>query len=313
MPKKIIEDVAQGIKRVTTLDERWYIKSTDNKITGLPEYQFAPSLTWIADHYPKGIWYYKWLADKGWDEAESIKTAGGTRGSKVHQAIEVLCTGKEVSINDKFVNPETNQPEELSIEEYEALMSWCKWYGDNGNPKTIATEISVVAEVDGITFGCTIDWIGIINHVITICDWKTGQSLWPSATIQISAISQTIPFWPAEILEKLETLGFAPTLEIINLNVVQIGYRKNKAGYKENPMTAQFDLFKHAYAIWKNENPDAKPKQRDYPLILKVDADNNTTTVKIDKGSIKDKGDESGDVGAGLQPSKTTNKKITKI
>jgi hypothetical protein len=43
--------------------------------------------------YPKGIEYFKWLAEHGWDEAEQIKREAGTKGDKVHQAISATLRG----------------------------------------------------------------------------------------------------------------------------------------------------------------------------------------------------------------------------
>src|SRR3990167_10405660 len=104
--KKIIRetDEKRGLVQVTIADERWYLKPIDNPLTGIPEYKAVPSSTWIADSYPKGIFFYKWLADKGWDEAEAIKSAAGDKGSKVHMAIEAILRGEEVRIDSKFMN-----------------------------------------------------------------------------------------------------------------------------------------------------------------------------------------------------------------
>ena len=33
----------------------------------------------IAGHYPKGIAFYKWLAEKGWDESQALKSAAGDK------------------------------------------------------------------------------------------------------------------------------------------------------------------------------------------------------------------------------------------
>src|SRR5713101_1088766 len=124
--KKIIRvvDEQKGIVQCTTVDERWYVRDAVNKETGLPEMQFVPSVTWIAGYYPKGIQFYKWLAEHGWDESQAIKNAAGDKGSKVHFAIVDLIDGKEVGMAAKYLNPSTGQEEELSLEEYECLMSF---------------------------------------------------------------------------------------------------------------------------------------------------------------------------------------------
>jgi len=67
-----IKDKSTGIVQVTIADERWYMMPPDYTIA-------VPSVTWKADYYPKGTEFYKWLANHGWDEAESIKKAAGIK------------------------------------------------------------------------------------------------------------------------------------------------------------------------------------------------------------------------------------------
>ena len=126
MRKEIRETDEKGIVRITTTDERWYWRAlqTTNAETGLPEVKnvYVPSVTWITSFYPKGVGFYKWLANLGWDEAEAVKQAAGDKGSKVHAAIEDLIDGEEVRLDSRYTNPTTEQEEELSVEEYEALM-----------------------------------------------------------------------------------------------------------------------------------------------------------------------------------------------
>ena len=58
MKKDIITiNEEKGIIQITTVDERWYSFQTNNKTTGLPEYRYLPSVTWITEYYPKGIAY----------------------------------------------------------------------------------------------------------------------------------------------------------------------------------------------------------------------------------------------------------------
>src|SRR6201999_1940897 len=111
-------------------DERWYLKQSINPITEIPEYTGVPSVTWITQSYPKGIGYFKWLPDKGWDEAEDIKTAAGEKGSKVHLAIEAILRGEEVRIDSKFMSKETGQEEELTLEECDCILSFVAWKQD---------------------------------------------------------------------------------------------------------------------------------------------------------------------------------------
>src|SRR5437868_8780429 len=110
-----VTDEKRGIVQATIADERWYLRQVDNPLTGIPEIKAVPSSTWIAESYPKGVFFYKWLADKGWDEAEAIKSAAGDKGSKVHLAIEAILHGDEVRIDSKFMNKHTEKEEELTL------------------------------------------------------------------------------------------------------------------------------------------------------------------------------------------------------
>jgi hypothetical protein len=91
------------------------------------EDQFVPSVTWITQSYPKGVGYMKWFASKGYDEAEAIKEAGVTRGSKVHALIYNLINGKDVPMEARYTNPKNGLEEELTLDEYEAGLSFVEW------------------------------------------------------------------------------------------------------------------------------------------------------------------------------------------
>src|SRR3990167_4269397 len=144
MKKEIrVVDEVRGIVRVTCPDERWYVRPSSDPVTGLPTYDYVPSVTWICDTgYVKGIAYFKWLAEKGWDEAEAIKVAAGDKGSKVHQAISMLLDGQVVGIDAAIVNPSTGQPEPVTLEEYDALRSFALWH-DRAKPVLLAKDVVV--------------------------------------------------------------------------------------------------------------------------------------------------------------------------
>ena len=80
--KKIIKDVDEkrGIVQATIADERWYFKDGKDPQTGNPIMTAVPSVTWIGSFYPKGVQYYKWLAEHGWDESQVIMREAGEKG-----------------------------------------------------------------------------------------------------------------------------------------------------------------------------------------------------------------------------------------
>lgn len=232
--KKI--DNEKQIVQITTTDSRWYQIGD----------KFVPSVTWICSKYPKGVQFYKWLADKGWDEAEAIKQAAGDKGSKVHNAIEDILKGKEVKIDDKYVNNSTGQPEELTVQEYECIMSFVAWLTET-NPEVIATEYVVYDEAIG--YAGTVDMKLKINGEIYIVDIKTSQQIWPEYELQLSAYRQAEP-----LAHKTA--------------ILQVGYNRNKSKFKFTEIENKFGLFLAAKEIWANEELGVVPLQKDYPLSL---------------------------------------------
>lgn len=247
-----VVDKKKGIVQITTPDERWYAKPLKKEIKSMADYRFVPSVTWICGHYPKGIGFYKWLAEKGWDEAEAIKNAAGNKGSKVHQAIGMYLTGERIKIDDKFLNHDTNQMEEMAVEEYDCLISFVSWYGTLKNPKILASEITVFNDVEG--YAGTVDCLMEIDGELWLIDFKTSQNVWPEYEIQVSAY-------------KHATLPIKGTPKV---GILQIGYRKNGKNYKFTEIADKYDLFLAAKKIWANETAGEKPKQKDYPMFVEL-------------------------------------------
>lgn len=236
-------DEAKGIVQITTTDERWYSKRLEDKTE-----IFVPSVTWISGFYPKGVAFYKWLADKGWDEAEAIKAAAGDKGSKVHKAIEDILKGAEIKMDAKYLNPTTEELEELTVQEYECLMSFVDWLNET-KPEVISTEYNVFN--DEVGYAGTVDMKLKIDNEIWLVDIKTGASVWPEYELQVSAYRHADP-------------------EVQKTAVLQVGYRYNKVKkYKFTEIEDQFELFLAAKKIWAKETAGQKPLQKDFPMALK--------------------------------------------
>lgn len=274
--KKEIREVKEGIIRITTVDERWYVRSVKDETTGLPKYEFVPSVSWIASFYPKGIGFYKWLANTGWDEAEALKEAAGDKGSKVHYAIEDLLKGKEIKINDKYLNPTTEEEEELTLEEYQCLMSFSEWF-NKVKPEIIANELTAFNETE--KYAGTIDLICRIDNQIWLIDLKTSQNIWAEHELQISAYSH--------LDINLEEIKISSDeWKNKKLAILQIGYKRNKENWKFTEIKDKFDLFLSAKKIWGNETEGVEPPQKDYPLSLKLTNLVRSVKKKTDKKEV---------------------------
>ncbi len=233
--RKVV-DKERGIIRCTTEDERWYLI---NEI-------YVPSVTWIASFYPKGIGFFKWLANKGWDEAEALKNSAGNKGSRIHKAIEDLVNGKEVQHDSVYECDGISQ--ELTAEEYEAVLSFSQWWA-SVNPKLISSEFVTYNEEFG--YAGTIDLKLEIEGEIWVVDIKTSSEIWPEHELQLSAYAES---------EKVKKIG-----------IIQVGYKRNKIKkYKFTEIENQFDLFLSAKKIWEKETLGQIPLQRDLPLSIKL-------------------------------------------
>lgn len=253
MKKQIRQVSADGkTVQITVADERWYVRTDvdkDGNIKGIKEF---PSVTWICDAgYVKGLGFYKWLAQHGWDEAESIKEAAGDKGHKIHEAITSLLLGNKLNMDDKLRNADTGEEEDMKLEEYEALMSFVAWHKEY-NPKLLANEVTVFNEE--YLYAGTADFICEIDGVRWLIDFKSGQNTYPSYEIQLSAYAEALP----------------KELRPEKLAILQIGYKRNKAGYKFTEVEKQFDLFLAAQTIWKKEAGSAKIFVKDYPTSLSL-------------------------------------------
>lgn len=255
MKKEIrVVDKEKGILQVTTADERWYIRDRVDPKTGEAVPEYVPSVTWICDHYPKGVQFYKWLASKGWDEAEAIKTAAGDKGSRVHKAIQDLIEGREIKIDAKYKSYAEDKELELTFEEYEAVLSFAKWH-EEVKPEFIAWEFPVWG--DG--YAGTVDLLCSIGGQKYIVDFKTSAYIWPSHELQVSAYKRAL---------HIEELN-GP--EEIKLAILQVGYRMNKKRFKFTEIDDQYPEFLAAKLIWAKEQKGVEPKQRDYPMSVRLD------------------------------------------
>ena len=239
-------DHERGIIQLTTPDSRWYAR----RIMENTAWDFVPSVTWICDTgYPKGEGFWRWLAGKGWDEAEAIKHAAGDKGSKVHQAIGVLLAGGTVQMDDAFEN-RSGEPEPLAPAEYECLMSFVDWFQET-KPEVIATEYTVWNE--RYHYAGTVDLKCRINGKLWLIDFKTSAEIWPPYELQVCAYKH------ADVHYRTLKIG-----------ILQVGYRRNKKKWKFTPIADQWPLFLAARKIWEKEASSQRPLQREYPLALSL-------------------------------------------
>jgi len=237
MKIEIREATKPGYVQITSLDERWY----ENQET----HEFIPSSSWISSYYPKGVEYFKWLASKGWNEAEQIKNEAGEKGSRVHKAIETLIRGEKVNMDDLYPD-ENGINREMTPDEWRSVMSFVDWVKEE-KPEFISNEYTVIGE----GYAGTVDIKCRLSGKVGIVDIKTSQDIWPSHELQLSSYKHADP-------------------ECEFIAILQVGYRRNKKFFKFTELEDKFNLFLAAKEIWANENKNISPKQIEYPITLKL-------------------------------------------
>lgn len=284
MKKEIREiDQARGIVQVTVADERWYLKQSVDETTGLPTYKGVPSVTWIGSFYPKGVGYYKWLGEHGWDESQALMREAGEKGSAAHKAIEMILDSQEFRIDTKVI-VEGNE-RELTFDELECVKSFCDYLANlkgDYEVETIRNGMTLVSEQHN--YGGTLDWLmrlmpkpegsnplklaGLTTFLI---DFKTSQQVWRSAEMQVSAYKRTIENGenPVQLLNENGTeSGKYLDPSDIRIGILQVGYRLNKRLWKFTEVEDCFDLFMMSQQIWKKEVGEADVRVVDFPIVL---------------------------------------------
>ena len=287
MKKEIIDvDKEKGIVRVTTEDERWYVKKGQSVETGLPTHRFFPSSTWIVHYFYTSPFLVEWIAKKGLDEAEAIKVAAGQKGSKIHQGTEMLDKGGTVEIGQKMTNWDKGVEEEISYEEYEALIAYKNWF-ERKNITVLANEMTVFSDKYG--YAGTLDKIISIKNELAdfrqiyILDVKTSKQIADTHKMQISSYSH------ADIDYK--GLGITDAeWKDRKLCILQLAYPYNKDKYKFTEVDDCFsDFINICYRTWKKYNDEESPKQAFLPLSIKLNlpAKEEKVAVPAETGKTK--------------------------
>ena len=254
--KKVDED--RGIVQITCPDERWYSVRPllGDDVKSISQEDFYPSSSWIARYYPKGVEYIRWVANKGWDIAEEVKQEAAEKGTRIHRACEFLLLGGDITHDMEFNDSEGNS-DQLNAEEYYAVMTFKRFLDEqkpfvlaqgNGNPAIEYTILNHEHKFAGtVDFKCRIAQDNYEN--VWIIDIKTSKEIYPSHEIQLSSYLET-------------------DKEAIKQAILQVGYKKNKAGYKLTEIEPQFDVFLAAKRIWQKEQGKILVPQREYPLKI---------------------------------------------
>ena len=140
---------SQPVKRLD-VGRRWYSRGSSNN--------WKPSVTTvIGETCSKGKHFDEWLMKNGLN-ALTIRDESAERGTLVHESIEALLDGEELTIDNEFIQ--------------KSLMSFEKFYNEI-KPDVVEKELFLYHK--DIPWAGTPDIIANVNNRLSLVDIKTGD------------------------------------------------------------------------------------------------------------------------------------------
>lgn len=269
-------------KRIDCLDERFYTKDGET---------FYPSVTTVLNVYPKGYGFEKWLKENG-DEADNILVEAGEQGSRVHDGIDRIIKGEEVTwystlvdtyqlrtieSHVQFIEDKNNGQlsKYLKTIEHFTLLEWqmllrFKEFCSQAEPEFEANEMNLI--IDELKLGGTLDIVCKIKGERWLIDAKTSNSIHKTHELQLAAYAT---MWNIAFPEhQIDRVGIL-WLKAQTRGEDKKGKNYQGAGWQlkefEKSYEENWKLFEHVRAIWDEENPNYKPKNLIYPDRIKLE------------------------------------------
>ncbi len=235
------------------------VQFTDSRAYSKDGITYYPGISTILDVVSKGSFYDKWLMSNGLN-AQVLAKEAMAQGSHVHEAIQDLNNGKEISFGTVEGGANYTRTEWVMISRYVDFFAGFK-------PEILAVEKVLVS--DKLGFGSQIDLVINLNGKTIIVDHKTG-GLYDTAFVQLAAYRA---LW-SEFFPKIKI----DTVAVMHLEAQTRG--RDKAGkniqgqgwkleFAEN-IDKDFADFLAIQQIWKRKNPAWKPFNALYPETFKL-------------------------------------------
>jgi hypothetical protein len=230
-----------ALQRIDWLDQRFYQYDSQT---------YLPSVTEILSVYPKGFGFENWLKDVG-NNASQIADRAANSGTKVHNAVETIIAGIEVRWADDAGNAQ------YTLEEWGMINKFYQFLTKH-KPEIIASETQIYTLRHG--YAGTIDLVIRMNGKTWLVDVKTSNYLHTGYELQLSAYATA---WNENTeTHKIDQTGIlwlkASTRTEGKKDAIQGPGWQLKTF--ERPYEQAFKVFQHTHEIWKEENPDPKPK-----------------------------------------------------
>ncbi|MDB4343391.1 PD-(D/E)XK nuclease family protein [bacterium] len=248
--KRVVE-IDPSAKQITILDSRFYQRKPD---------VFYPSVTYVLNTFPKGMFFENWLKDVGHNSKFIVKKAA-EEGTQVHNAIEDYLEGKEITWIDDYGNAK------YSLDVWKMILKFTEFWNEY-KPELIASEEHLFS--DTLKVAGTTDLVLKIDGEIWMLDIKTSNSLHETYNLQLACYTKA---WDECFDTSIQRRGVI-WLKSSSRKADTSGKRMKGKGWeiKECPNTLEEDLeiFGNLYEIFKVNNSSLKPLSEIYPTSIKL-------------------------------------------
>ena len=246
--KKLMYD--GQLEQITFLDRRVYKKE---------EGVYYPSVTTVLQYMPKNKFFDNWLKDVG-HNADLIMRKAANEGTAVHEAVEDLIAGKEITWMDDFGNAKYN------LVVWQMILRAAEFFQKH-KPSIIAAEEFTFS--DKYKYAGTADLIVEMDGERWLLDVKTSNNLHRSYDLQLAAYAKA---WEEMFGQKIDRTG------ILWLKSTKRGPSKKEGIYQGkgweikqiDKIDENFDLFQTIYSLYKLDNPVTEPIYNSYPTKVKL-------------------------------------------
>jgi hypothetical protein len=239
-------------KQVNFLDERFYTVDGET---------FYPSVTTVLNVYPKGFGFDNWLKELGHNADEVLRRAG-TQGTNVHDAVDNIIKGMEITWADE------NGNQRYTLDEWMMILRFQEFW-ETYQPELLANEFNLISAE--YRLGGTIDLVCMIGGLRWLIDFKTSNGIHTTHELQMAAYAMMFNEKNPEM--PIDRTGIL-WLKANTRGADAKGKKMQGKGWQviEFPRhyTEAFKLFTYVRAIWDEENPNYKPKNLIYPDRVKV-------------------------------------------
>lgn len=238
------------LKQITFLESRVYQRD-DNL--------YYPSVTTILQYMPKGKFFEQWLKDVGYS-ADIILEKAGREGSQVHEAIEAMLNGEEISWIDDFGNAK------YSLQVWKMILKAAEFF-EKYKPKIIAVEVFLYS--DQLQYAGTVDLVVELDGEIWLIDIKTSNALYKSYDLQTAAYAKA---WEEMGKGKIDRTGIL-WLKSKKRGEDPKGKTIQGKGWELKPIDDvenNYKLFQSVYDIYKIDNPKVEPIYNRFPTTVKL-------------------------------------------